>query len=96
MGTECECATWARGNAATVLICEHHPNCPQYNPEQNTRDLLMRLLDGIETWANDEDGIHSDCWGAYVDACCAVGHYTRPAKKESINKKENGKHRLLN
>ena len=84
MTIECECDTWARGNSAMVFIGQHHPNCDRYNPEQNIRDLLMRLLDGIEAWANDEDGIHSDCWEAYVDACSAVGQWNRPASRESV------------
>lgn len=80
----CECLTWGRDNAASVLHLEHHPNCEHYAPEQPLRELLLRLVDGIEAWAADEDGVHSDCWNAYQDACCVLGQYDRPSKQEPV------------
>lgn len=74
----CECATWARDDSSNLLFLDHHPNCKQYKPEQQIRDLLLRLIDGIEDWANDEDYVHRDCWEAYCDACAVVGQWNRP------------------
>ncbi len=82
--SECECQTWARDNAAAIFIASHHPNCDLYTPEIDARALLLRLIDGIESWAADEDGIHSDCWAAYVAACGAVGQYGRPVSREPV------------
>lgn len=37
------------------------------------RALLDSLIKGIESWAEDEDGVHPDCWQAYLAACSATG-----------------------
>lgn len=74
----CDCATWGRDNLGAILHLEHHPNCERYRPEPEIRDLLQRLIDGIESWASDEDGVHPDCWDAYVKACGACGQWSRP------------------
>ena len=74
----CECATWGRDNFGAILHLEHHPNCEHYRPEPEVRELLQRLIDGIESWASDEDGVHPDCWDAYVKACGACGQCGRP------------------
>jgi hypothetical protein len=74
----CECATWGRDNQSAALILSHHTACPNYSPELEVRELLQNLLDGIEAWASDEDGVHPDCWDAYVKACGACGQQNRP------------------
>jgi len=74
---KCECETWGRDNNGAILYLEHHPNCQQYKPEQQVRDLLLRLIDGIESWASEEDGVHPDCWEAYKSACTTVGQFDR-------------------
>ena len=53
------------------------PNCERYRPEPEIRELLQRLIDGIESWAADEDGVHPDCWEAYKAACAVVGQWDR-------------------
>jgi hypothetical protein len=80
----CECLTWGRDTTASMLHLEHHPNCELYEPEPPIRELLLRLIDGIEEWAADEDGIHEACWNAYQDACCVLGQYDRPSKQEPV------------
>ena len=77
----CDCSTWGRDNLGAILHLEHHPSCERYRPEPEIRELLQRLIDGIESWAADEDGVHPDCWDAYVKACAACGQWNRP--KES-------------
>jgi len=73
----CECLTWGRDNHGALLHLEHHPHCEHYRPEPEIRALLLRLIEGIESWAQDEDGVHPDCWEAYRDACCVVGQQDR-------------------
>ena len=73
----CECATWARDNHGSTLHLQHHPDCEWYRPEPEIRQLLLRLIEGIELWAADEDGVHPDCWDAYKSACAAVGQWDR-------------------
>jgi len=75
---ECRCYTWGRDNNGSLLFLSHHPRCEKYKPESEVRELLQRLLEGIELWANDEDGVHPDCWDAYVKACHACGQWNRP------------------
>jgi len=81
---ECECATWGRDSLGAMLFLRHHQKCPKYSPEPEVRDLLLRLINGIEDWAADEDGIHSDCWEAYKDACSMVGMWSRPSSQEPV------------
>ena len=81
---DCECATWGRNSLAAMLHLPHHPNCPKYMPEMPVRELLLRLIDGIEAWAGDEDGVHSDCWDAYKEACSVVGMWDRPSNQEPV------------
>ena len=76
---DCDCQTLGRDNQAPLFL-SHHPNCEHYDPDPEIRELLLALVDGIETWAADEDGIHSECWDAYVKACSVVGLSHRPER----------------
>jgi hypothetical protein len=79
----CECSGWGRDNRDSVLMLSHHPNCGKYKPEAECRELMLNLINGIESWAADEDGIHPACWEAYRNACFACGEWERLAKAES-------------
>lgn len=74
---DCECSTWGRDNHGAILFLSHHPNCVNYKPEPEVRTLIFDLLQGIEAWAADEDGIHPGCWAAYKKACHVVGAFQR-------------------
>ena len=74
----CECDNWGRDSKAATLYLSHHPHCKRYQPEPEMRELLEELIDGIESWASDEDGVHPDCWDAYVRACGVCGQWGRP------------------
>lgn len=80
---DCECVTWGRSGKAVLLYLRHHPNCDKYQPESEVRDLLIRLINGIGLWAQDEDGVHPDCVDAYNDACDAVGSCRRKINEAS-------------
>ena len=67
----CECRNWARDNV--LLITEHHPNCPKYNVEAEAKAHIEALLKGIIKWANDEDGVHDDCFDAFRSAAFFIG-----------------------
>jgi len=67
----CECSKWAIDSE--IIMKEHHPNCSKYNLEQDMVSLIRRLLEGIEHWAADEDGVHPDCWDAYSEAKIRLG-----------------------
>lgn len=72
MKTElCECARWARGNQS--LITSHHPNCKKYNLEKDAKEVIEKLITGIDEWSSDEDGVHPKCWNAYLYAQLFVG-----------------------
>lgn len=75
-GEQCECATWAKAEAFTFLTT-HHPRCPRYDLEGEAVVLIRSLLVGIERWAQDEDGIHHDCWEAYKHAKQTIGEKVR-------------------
>ncbi len=80
---ECNCQLWAR-DGTELIETFHHKNCEKYDPNPEIRELLLRVLDGIESWASDEDGVHYDCWQAYKDACVMVGQFTRPNNQEEV------------
>jgi hypothetical protein len=68
---ECECKEWARDHI--VLMTEHHPNCPKYNVEAEAKAHIEALLRGIIIWANDEDGVHYQCFDAFRSAAYFIG-----------------------
>jgi hypothetical protein len=67
----CPCTTWARTNQ--TLLSGHHQRCEHYNPEADAVALIAPLLEGIERWAADEDGIPEHIWEAYGRARAAIG-----------------------
>ena len=69
--TDCECKNWARDDI--LLLTKHHPNCPRYNVEQEAKDHIEALLEGITIWANDEDGVHDQCFEAFRSAARFIG-----------------------
>lgn len=74
--TLCECAHWPRaGNFR--LFTKHHIDCEKYNPIAEVREVLTRLIRGMECWASDEDGIHPEAWEAYADAKMMLGENVR-------------------
>jgi len=79
----CGCENWGRGNFDSLLILDHHPMCHRYRPEMQVRELLLRLIEGIEEWAADEDGVHPACWDAYTQACCVVNQCERIKETKS-------------
>ena len=70
---DCACKTWCRDSS--LLMTEHHRNCIYYAPEMDARKVIEALIKGIECWAQDEDGIHPECWKAYQGACGFVGQF---------------------
>ena len=74
MSTECECFTWARTDKG-MFLTEHHPNCKNYDPVKDAKEIISNLLAGVEEWANDEDGVHPECWEAYKRAKYSLGQF---------------------
>ncbi len=72
---QCECQNWAR--AGQKLLTKHHKNCPSYDVEGESYALIVKLLDGIEAWADEEDGIHPGCWEAYREGTYFIGQFSR-------------------
>lgn len=68
---DCECCIWARTHGS--FITKHHPQCPLYAPLDDAAEMIDALLDGVDAWAADEDGIHPEAWNAYQRACYAIG-----------------------
>lgn len=77
---QCDCITWGNDGSKSKLRLSHHPNCKKYDAENELKELLVKLVDGIEWWANDCDGVHPDCWKAYVKACHVLGVPNRPSQ----------------
>jgi len=50
----------------------HHRNCKHYNPEKDAA-MVTALVEGMDAWAADEDGIHPEAWEAYQRARTATG-----------------------
>lgn len=67
----CDCAMMAR--AGQRFLTSHHPGCSRYDPEGDARQIILELIAGIESQAQDCDGIHEDLWPAYQRARIAVG-----------------------
>ena len=68
----CKCAQWAR--FGQTFLTKHHRNCEKYAPEQEAKEIIEALLQGIIDWANDGDGIHRYLFRPFKRACYFVGH----------------------
>lgn len=68
----CECMGW--GRLADQYLFEHHRKCKHFNAEAELISIIDQLCEGIEQWAADEDGVHTDCWNAYKEARVKRGH----------------------
>lgn len=69
--TECECKTWCAHGLPPLT--HHHRNCPNRNLESECLELVSSLINGMENWAADADGVHPDAWYAYCRAILFVG-----------------------
>jgi hypothetical protein len=58
----CECATWGTD---CLIAGGHHYKCDHFDVKPLIA-VISALLDGMEAWALDEDGIHPEAWDAYV------------------------------
>jgi len=66
------CKNWCRDGSAPIT--EHDKKCPNYNLENESLELVKLLINGMERWGSDEDGIHKDAWEAYLKALVFVGN----------------------
>lgn len=68
---QCECLNWCRD--LTGFLWSHHPNCRKHRPDVEARGYVQALVDGIEQWGAEEDGIPDFLWDAYCRAVYALG-----------------------
>lgn len=54
-------------------ITEYHRDCEHCAPKIDAQLIINDLLKGINCWAQDEDGVHFDCWDAYKSAYAFIG-----------------------
>ena len=71
----CECYNWA--GTGQGVVTEHHPRCSHYDPLGDCRKIIIDLLDGMQIWAGDEDGIHPKAWDAFQRGSISVGQTNR-------------------
>ena len=76
---ECECAMWCDNTHEERILTGHHKMCPRAtDPFSCALDLISEMASGMELWASDEDGIHSDCWKPYCKAKALEGVFLNP------------------
>jgi hypothetical protein len=69
----CECQTWGNDQLQrTMLGNGHHWKCARFVPDIGALDLLGKLIDGIDFWASQEDGVPEELWDAYAKAVFIV------------------------
>lgn len=59
----CDCKDWA----SECIVAGHHIACDKFDPKPFVR-TIRELLDAMDDWASDEDGIHPAAWKAYKAA----------------------------
>ena len=59
----------------SMLLTEHHENCPKCDVRGDAINQIRDLIRGIEAWASDEDGVHPECWEAYKRAKLSIGEF---------------------
>lgn len=68
---ECDCMDQCSMDIRVKLLTGHHENCPKnsvWNASQRGLDIIKALVDGMDAWASDEDGIHPEAYEAYKKA----------------------------
>ena len=61
----CGCTLWANHDLGRMILTGHHENCPGSPAVMDaTRELLAKLVRGIEYWASQEDGVPDEIWDA--------------------------------
>lgn len=70
---DCECCKW--GRPSSKLLTKHHPNCTEYDIEKEVYQIIYDLLNGVVSWAHDEDGVHPDCWEAFKQGALFIGRW---------------------
>lgn len=70
---DCECKNWCSDGKPPFL--SHHRNCSKYNPEKELLELVSGLVRDVESWAADEDGVHSDCRDVYKKTRIVLGRF---------------------
>jgi len=69
MSEMCECRTWATDDMGIDAVLGHHHHCPLApDPVAALRDLVRDLVEGMDYWAQDCDGVHPRAWTAYRKA----------------------------
>ena len=70
----CGCTLWASHDLGRMILTGHHENCHE-SPSvmDSTRELLTKLVRGIEYWASQEDGVPDEIWDAYAQAKAIIG-----------------------
>lgn len=66
--SKCHCSNWAH----ELLVAGHHVNCEMFDRTGFVK-AVYALIAGMEAWAADEDGVHSDAWKSYVEGCRLIG-----------------------
>ena len=70
----CECLHWVNHDLGHMLLTGHHANCPKSPAVMDAaRELLTKLVRGIEYWASQEDGVPDEIWDAYAQAKAVIG-----------------------
>ena len=70
----CECLRWVVHDLGQMILTGHHVNCPKSPAVMDAaRELLTKLVRGIEYWASQEDGVPDEIWDAYAQAKAVIG-----------------------
>lgn len=70
---QCDCNERTRDESFPLLL-PHFPDCELFG--ESLRELLSSLVSGIEAWAEDDAGIHPECWEAYEATKVVLGEST--------------------
>lgn len=70
---DCPCAVWATDQMTALLLGNgHHPRCDKFVPDVRATYLIRDLVEGIEEWGAQEDGVPDWLWDAYARAVFVV------------------------
>lgn len=70
----CDCINWARlGN---LPLTRHHPNCPSYNVEKESVEVVKNFVRAFELTSTPE--IPPVLWNAYLKANHFIGEFHSP------------------
>jgi len=82
----CDCADWCDISPHFRVLTGHHETCPlRGDITVAWKQLVRELVQGMQSWAADDGGVHPDAWDAYLKGKVLLGEFDWGKDDETAN-----------